>query len=50
MADISMCLNHECPLKDRCYRYIAPVNEHWQSYMDFKYDFEKKECNDKIEL
>lgn len=27
-----MCLDHECPMKLKCYRYTAPVNEYRQSY------------------
>lgn len=38
MADITMCdgVDHEskfiCPKRDTCYRYTAPVNQHWQAY------------------
>lgn len=35
MPDIGMCLNHECPLRDACYRYRAIPSE-WQSYAAFK--------------
>lgn len=31
-ADITMCQNHNCPLKMRCYRYTAKADPHWQSY------------------
>lgn len=27
MPDISMCRNHECPLKDACYRYTATPSD-----------------------
>lgn len=30
--DITMCQNHNCPLKMRCYRYTAKPDPHWQSY------------------
>jgi len=33
MADITMCEGNNCPLKDRCFRYTATANEHWQSWM-----------------
>ena len=36
MADISMCMNDECPLKDRCYRATAVASD-YQSYMAFKF-------------
>jgi hypothetical protein len=32
MADITMCDNKECILKEECYRFTAPVNEYRQSY------------------
>jgi len=38
MADIAMCQGGDCPLKEKCYRYTAPVSKHWQSYyMDIPY-------------
>ena len=41
MADISKCYNSEqCPLKDSCYRHIAPADEHWQLYCNFYEDEE----------
>ncbi len=36
MADISMCANQQCPLKDQCYRQTARVSDH-QSYAAFKF-------------
>jgi len=30
--DITMCSGKDCPFKEKCYRYTAPSNEHWQSY------------------
>jgi len=27
-----MCSGTDCPMKDSCYRYTAPVNEYKQSY------------------
>ena len=35
MADISMCEQHECSLKESCYRYTATPNKHRQSYSHF---------------
>lgn len=32
MADISKCYGEGCPIKNKCYRYTAVANEHWQSY------------------
>lgn len=31
MADICMCSGMGCPMKDRCWRHLAPVTE-YQSY------------------
>ncbi len=31
MADITMCGGKDCPLKEKCYRFTAPVSER-QSY------------------
>lgn len=36
MADIAMCMNEFCTLKDSCYRYKAQPHDIWQSYGDFK--------------
>lgn len=32
MADITMCTDMFCPLKETCYRFNAPVNEYRQAY------------------
>lgn len=32
MADITMCDDNNCPLRESCYRFNAPVNEWRQSY------------------
>jgi len=32
MADIAMCLGGECPVKEDCWRYMAPSSR-WQSYL-----------------
>ena len=38
MSDISKCLNDDCPLKDKCWRFTAPANSLWQSYGSFQYE------------
>lgn len=45
MTDISKCGNEECPVKERCYRYTAPVGE-YQSWLFINSDKLKKgeEC------
>jgi len=32
MADIAMCLGGECPVKEDCWRHMAPSSR-WQSYL-----------------
>ncbi len=32
MADIAMCMGGECPVKENCWRYMAPTSR-WQSYL-----------------
>ncbi len=32
MADITMCTGEGCPAKERCFRFRAVPNRHWQSY------------------
>ena len=40
MADIAMCINETCTLKETCYRYKATPNKLWQSYTNFSQDKE----------
>jgi hypothetical protein len=32
MADITMCRGDDCPSKERCYRFMAIPNSHWQAF------------------
>lgn len=50
MADITMCLNDTCELRIYCSRFNAKANEQYQSYADFKpnYDWNSVICNDMI--
>lgn len=43
MADISMCINKECPKKFKCYRFMA-YNSPYQSVGEFKPN-EQGECS-----
>jgi hypothetical protein len=46
MPDITMCKGDDCPLKDKCYRFLASPSEYAQSYfVDAPYDKEKQECD-----
>jgi len=45
MADISMCLNEQCPSKDLCYRFTAWASPR-QAYMDFKPEEGQDKCKD----
>jgi hypothetical protein len=43
MADVTMCKNEDCKMKNNCYRYIATPDKHSQSYLfDPKTDCENK--------
>lgn len=33
MPDISKCFGAHCEVKESCYRYTAPSNDYWQSYI-----------------
>jgi hypothetical protein len=44
MADISMCIGSNCPLKLNCYRYTARANPYRQAYGAFKYDEKRQKC------
>lgn len=45
MTDITMCKGINCPLKEKCYRYLAPANEYWQAYfVESPYDIETEKC------
>lgn len=35
MPDITMCLDTECPQKERCYRFTAKPTPYRQSYFMF---------------
>lgn len=48
MVDITKCTGENCPLKDKCYRYTIPLGE-WQSYTNFQYNHDKKDCEFFIE-
>jgi hypothetical protein len=38
MADISMCLNDDCPKKWECYRYTATPSGVWQPFINPKHE------------
>lgn len=33
MPDIAMCTGGDCPLRDKCYRFLATPNSYLQSYI-----------------
>lgn len=45
MPDISMCKNEECPLREKCYRFLAEPDPYWQTYADFKYEIKDGEVH-----
>lgn len=36
MPDITMCINKNCPLRAKCYRYRA-VSSTWQSFANYQF-------------
>lgn len=45
MPDIAMCKNHQCPLRDECYRYRAIPTEPYQTYSDFSPSGDPPTCD-----
>lgn len=43
-----MCQNQECPMKESCYRFTAPVG-HWQSYMGYQVKEGEDRCESFID-
>ena len=45
MSDITKCKGENCPLKETCWRFLAPEERLYQSYfLGIPYSKEKKEC------
>lgn len=40
MADLTLCISSECPLRESCHRFTCPPSE-WQSYAAFFQEGEK---------
>lgn len=45
MPDISLCMNHECPLRMDCYRFRAAPDSEWQSYSVFEPFGDPPQCD-----
>ena len=43
MPDITMCMNHSCPMADTCYRNQAKPDKYRQSWSNFNPD-DEPEC------
>lgn len=41
MADITMCLNSACPVKEKCYRFTAPQS-HYQTVANFEFKYDNR--------
>lgn len=48
--DYTLCMNHYCPLKKKCWRYQTKGDPKRQSYSSFKYDRETNMCEYFIEV
>lgn len=44
MSDISKCKGGNCPLADKCWRYLAPAEPLYQSYLEEGWDDKTREC------
>ena len=44
MTDISKCTGDACDKKDTCYRYLAPDNPYYQSYILAEDTIDKDGC------
>jgi len=44
MADITKCQGGDCPVKEKCYRYTAPVSDFRQSWF-CEYPLKKGKCD-----
>lgn len=44
MTDISKCDGTNCDKKDTCYRYLAPDNPYYQSYLLAEDAVDKEGC------
>lgn len=38
MPDITMCLNKDCPMNYKCWRFTSTPNEFLQSAQEFQYE------------
>ena len=44
MPDITMCEGINCPLKMKCYRFLAKPDDLQSYFVDTPYDKETKQC------
>ena len=43
MTDLTICTTTVCPIRSKCYRFIAEPEQYWQSYNDF-YEKDSLDC------
>ena len=43
MPDVTLCLNHRCPSKENCYRFMAEPDD-YQSYSNFENSQKDGKC------
>lgn len=49
MADITKCTGTDCPIKENCYRFTAPVSD-WNQSWFFECPLKDGECDMYYEL
>lgn len=45
MPDISMCADHRCPSREKCYRYTATPSEYMQAWGKFGRPDDAEKCD-----
>jgi len=38
MSDLDMCMSKECPVRETCHRFTAPINPYQQYYSEFTFN------------
>ena len=48
MPDITLCCNRDCPMRTKCYRYLARPDEYAQSFALFQSKYKTNEQGHRI--
>jgi hypothetical protein len=53
MSDIANCHGFKCPVKEKCKRFTARPNDHWQAYFlepTYKYKYQWRNATRRIKI